>query len=172
METQEQNLSRRAANISLIIFVFVVIAVIGYIAGILVKYGIDIRKADKSVERFQGALEEPYKKDTYGGKTPEETWAMFLDALKKEDIDLAIKYYAVGSVEVPRDQIYTKKQNGQLKDWMAELETLEKDEQQPLSKDERYYFYNYFNEEFQQTLSSPVIFYLNPYTKAWKIVSL
>lgn len=172
METQEQNLSRRATKISLIIFVFIIIAVVGYIAGILAKYGIDIKKADGSVERFQGALEEPYKKDTYGGKTPEETWAMFLDALKKEDIDLAIKYYAVGRTGVPIDEIYTKKQNGQLKDWMAELETLEKDEQQPLSKDERYYSYKYYDGETKRYLWSPVIFYLNPYTKVWKIVSL
>lgn len=171
METQEQNLPRRATKISLIIFVFIIIAVVGYIAGILVKYGIDIKKADGSVERFQGALEEPYKKDTYGGKTPEETWAMFLDALKKEDIDLAIKYYAVGRTGVPIDEIYTKKQNGQLGEWIHELEGLKKSSREPLEGEANYY-YDYFNEEFQQTLSSPVIFYLNPYTKVWKIVSL
>lgn len=171
METQEQNLLRRVTKVSLIIFVFIIIAVIGYIAGILAKYGIDIKKADGSVERFQGALEEPYKKDTYGGKTPEETWAMFLDALKKEDIGLAIQYYAVGRTGVPIDEIYTKKQNGQLREWIHELEGLKKSSREPLEGEANYY-YDYFNEEFQQTLSSPVIFYLNPYTKVWKIVSL
>mgnify|MGYP001562286652 CR=1 FL=1 len=69
----------------------------------------NVRKVDKSVERFQESLEEPYKKDTYGGKTPEETWAMYLDALKKGDIELAIKYYAIGRIDsVPVDEITLK----------------------------------------------------------------
>lgn len=153
--------------------IFIVIAVLGYLAGGMVKYKIDVRKADKSAEHFQNSLEEPYKKDIYGGKTPEETWAMFLEALKKGDIELAIKYYAVGSFETtPRDELYVKKQNGQLREWIKELETLEKDEQQFLFEDKKYYFYNYFNEKYKQTLSSPVVFYFNPYTKIWKIVSL
>ncbi len=38
-------------------------------------------------------LSEVYKKDTYGGKTPEETLQLFIDALKKGDTDLAAKYY-------------------------------------------------------------------------------
>src|SRR3989344_2309625 len=33
------------------------------------------------------------KQDTYGGKTPEETLQMFIEALKKEDIELASKYF-------------------------------------------------------------------------------
>src|SRR3989344_9151310 len=90
---------KKIIKIIIIAIVFLLIAVAGYIAGNLTKYGLDVRKADKTVERFQGALEEPYKNDTYGGKTPEETWAMYIDALKKGDIDLAIKYYAVGDQE-------------------------------------------------------------------------
>ena len=52
---------------------------------------------------------------------------------------------------------------------IKELETLEKSERQSLSKDQKYYFYDYYDEEYKQTLSSPVVFYLNPYTKVWKI---
>ncbi len=33
------------------------------------------------------------KQDHYGGKTPEETLAMFVEALKKKDAKLAAKYY-------------------------------------------------------------------------------
>ena len=40
-------------------------------------------------KRYLDAL----KQDTYGGKTPEETLKMFIDALKKEDIELASKYF-------------------------------------------------------------------------------
>lgn len=37
--------------------------------------------------------EEFEKKDTYGGKTPEETYQLFLQALEKQDIELASKYF-------------------------------------------------------------------------------
>src|SRR3989338_2945348 len=173
MDTSKQELPRQAVKIFFIVFIFILIAVVSYVVGILVKYRLDVRKVDKATERFQSALEEPYKKDIYGGKTPEETWAMYIDALKKGDIDLASRYYAVGRIEgVPIDEIYTKKQNGQLQEWIRELETLKRDEQQFSSYEDSYYFYNYFNEKHNQVLSSPVVFYLNPHTKVWKIVSL
>ncbi len=35
------------------------------------------------------------KADTYGGKTPEETLGMFIDALKKGDVELASKYFVL-----------------------------------------------------------------------------
>lgn len=155
--------------------ILIIIAVSGYIIGNQMKYQLDIRKADKVVENFQESLEEPYKNDTYGGKTPEETWAMFLDALKKGDIELASKYYAVGAGvagRVPIDGIYSKQQDGQLNEWIKELKTLESDEQQSLSDDKRYYFYNYYNEKYKQTLSSPVVFDFNSHTKIWKISDL
>ena len=37
-------------------------------------------------------LERPYRTDTYGGKTPEETFDMFLSALKSGDVELASRY--------------------------------------------------------------------------------
>ena len=42
---------------------------------------------------------EQYKqaqnKDIYGGKTPEETLSLFVDALKKGDVKLASKYFVL-----------------------------------------------------------------------------
>ncbi len=40
-------------------------------------------------------LNEAYKKDNYGGTTPEETLNMFITALKVGDLELAIKYIVV-----------------------------------------------------------------------------
>lgn len=169
---ENQTSFKKISKIIIIIIIFLVVAVVGYLAGGIIKYGFDIRKSDKVTENFQNALEQPYKDDVYGGKTPEETWAMYIDALKNGNIELASKYYAVGSMNVPIDSLYEKKQNGQLEGWIKELETLEEDNHQTLSKDKKYYFYNYFNEKYQQTLSSSVIFYLNPYTEVWKIINL
>ncbi len=40
-------------------------------------------------------LIQAYKEDKYGGDTPQETLALFVDALKKGDTDLASKYFVV-----------------------------------------------------------------------------
>src|SRR3989338_10124979 len=46
-------------------------------------------------QRLVSKIEAPYKNDKYGGKTPEETFDLFLDALRKEDVDLASKYFVI-----------------------------------------------------------------------------
>ena len=46
-------------------------------------------------QRLVSKMEAPYKNDKYGGKTPEETFDLFLDALRKEDVDLASKYFVI-----------------------------------------------------------------------------
>ena len=91
----EKLLIQKIIKIFIAVVIFSVLAFFGYIVGGVVKYNIDIRKADKAVERFQGSLEQPYKEDVYGGKTPEETLQMFIEALKKEDIELASKYFSL-----------------------------------------------------------------------------
>lgn len=50
---------------------------------------------DSKAQKYLKDLETAYKNDTYGGKTPEETLALFIDALKKGDIDLAAKYMII-----------------------------------------------------------------------------
>ena len=49
------------------------------------------RKGMSAIERY----EELMRQDTYGGKTPEETLKLFVEALKKEDIELAAKYFSL-----------------------------------------------------------------------------
>src|SRR3989344_2028803 len=53
------------------------------------------RKAQNEYE----ALKKLYEEDTYGGKTPEETLALFIDALKKGNTDLAAKYVVMEEQE-------------------------------------------------------------------------
>jgi len=51
------------------------------------------------------ASEKKYEEDTYGGKTPEETLALFIAALKKGDTDLAAKYFVVDKQEEWREKL-------------------------------------------------------------------
>src|SRR3989338_5338672 len=46
-------------------------------------------------QRELDKLEAPYRNDKIGGQTPEETFDMFIAALKKEDIELASKYFVI-----------------------------------------------------------------------------
>src|SRR3989344_2001636 len=71
------------------------------VLGFLVIYGADFYnnprilrdwlEARKTQKQYED-LKKLYEADTYGGKTPEETLALFIDALKKGDTDLAAKY--------------------------------------------------------------------------------
>lgn len=76
--------------------------------GLGIYYGIgwyEWRNARNEATANDRALQEmkeweaKYENDTYGGKTPEETLALFVDALKKGDIELASKYFVVDEQE-------------------------------------------------------------------------
>src|SRR3990167_2561453 len=43
----------------------------------------------------QQQLEDAMKSDTYGGKTPQETLNLFIEALRKNDVDSAFQYFAL-----------------------------------------------------------------------------
>lgn len=50
-------------------------------------------------------LIQQMKDDPYGGDTPEQTLALFIDALKKGDTDLASKYFVVGEWERQKNEL-------------------------------------------------------------------
>ncbi len=51
----------------------------------------EIQSQKKKIEQ----IEKTIKNDTYGGKTPEETLRMFIDAVEAGDYELASKYFTV-----------------------------------------------------------------------------
>ncbi len=53
----------------------------------------------KKIEAEEKELIELAKADTYGGKTPEETLDLYIEALKKGDVELASKYSRVDQWE-------------------------------------------------------------------------
>ena len=123
-----------------------------------------------AIDAFQESIEKPFREDTYGGKTPEETWAMFLSALKQGNLELASKYYDVEHQTEARKWLEGLRKNRELDGTIKEMETIHKSTEKSISTNKSYYYYYYYDTEFKQTLSSPVVFYLNPYTKVWKIV--
>src|SRR3990167_4021988 len=53
----------------------------------------------ETYQKVEKAYVEAMTADTYGGKTPQETLDLFVDALKKGDVELASKYFALNDNE-------------------------------------------------------------------------
>jgi len=81
-------------------------------------------------QRQIAALERPYKTDKIGGQTPEETFDMFIEALKKEDIELASKYFVIKKQDDWEKTLGEYKEANILGDLVSEL----KDAQGKLEK--------------------------------------
>ena len=69
--------------------------------------------------------EAQYENDTYGGTTPEETLALFIDALKKGDIDLASKYFVVDERRIQLEYLTKLKQNDAIQRAINEMTQLQ-----------------------------------------------
>lgn len=78
------------------IIILVVVLIIATIAFVLIWPVRDNWRQQYLYNKILGEfsdLENAYKNDPYGGETPEETLALFIEALKKGDADLASKYF-------------------------------------------------------------------------------
>lgn len=78
--------------------------------------------------KYKKALEEylkPYKEDVIGGNTPEETIDLFIDALKKGDYELAVKYFEIQ--EQPRwTESFKNPNRKNIDEWINEIEVNKK----------------------------------------------
>ena len=141
------------------------------VSALLIAYGADAYrklKVSSELEKQNQAAaeaEKKYNEDTYGGKTPEETLALFIDALKKGDTDLASKYFILD------EQAKWKANLQKVKDG-NELSAMAKDLGRPKEKkalgDTRFVFYIY-NDANQLALAIDIARGPNG---IWKILDL
>jgi len=71
------------------------ISYLGAESGYQVKHRLELWKTAQNFELFNKSLIDLFKNDRDGGATPEETFNLFIDALKNEDVDLAVKYFVL-----------------------------------------------------------------------------
>ena len=76
-----------------------------------------LRGANKFLEEYT----QPFKDDKTGGATPEETWEMFLTALKAEDFETAADLFDVEEQEGRLEWLQEVKKNGFLDDMIRDL---------------------------------------------------
>ena len=119
-------------------------------AGFLLAYGTNyysnLKRYNEQVNKEEVRVAEAerirklYESDTYGGQTPEETLALFIDALKKGDADLASKYFILDKQEEWNKNLQKIKK-------LNQLELMAKDLTKPKEKkvvgDSRIIFYIY-----------------------------
>ncbi|MCH7883393.1 hypothetical protein IIA95_03195 [Patescibacteria group bacterium] len=79
---------------------------------------------ERQAERRLAELERQYAEDTYGGKTPEETLELFIDALKAGDIELASKYFVIDEQEEIKNDLMQVKQDTGLEQVISRIEKL------------------------------------------------
>lgn len=78
-----------------VVLVVVGLTALGYFYPQLQKWGkkIEEQRQIAQYDREMAKIKRAYEQDKDGGKTPEETFDMFLDALSLNDASLASKYY-------------------------------------------------------------------------------
>lgn len=98
----------------------IVLIGVGAISGIqYLKYTYsDDYKAEQALKK----LVEEYDNDPYGGTTPEETLKLFIDALKKGDVDLATKYSVMEKQKETKTYLLEIKMDGKLNNLISDLQ--------------------------------------------------
>jgi len=67
------------------------------------------------------ALEDYFKNDSYGGKTPQETYALYLEALKRGDLNTASLYFFWERQVEQKKKLEDLKAKGELEKYIADL---------------------------------------------------
>ncbi len=120
--------------------------------------------------KFEKQYVQAMTADTYGGSTPQATLDLFIDALKKEDADLAAKYFMLDD-NLSRDKwieaLGEMKAKGLLDDMARDLEKAKPDLEGKI--DENDFKFAIFDNG---VLSNLIDMQFNTYSKVWKIENL
>ena len=127
-------------------------------------------RGDAAAEEFVKNYEEAMGADTYGGKTPEETLNLFVEALKKEDVELASKYFLLDD-EGKRDKWVEYLQGVKDKGLMKQMaEDIEKEAKPGKSSYKEDYVFELIDSDGSVGVSIDMEF--NKFANVWKIESL
>ena len=119
---------------------------------------------NKEYKEFVKYMEE-YKNDTYGGKTPEETLQLFINALKAGDTDLAAKYFVFGKREKMKNDLKIGKERGNLEKFLEYLNNPKKGKEVY----EGAYIITFYKDK---KVLMRIDLFFNKQAKIWKIESL
>ena len=108
---------------------FVVVVVGAFVLLIMVAWGWQkyrywqdekiAQKAEEGIRKWQQEDYERAMADTYGGKTPQETLQMYIDAVEKGDYELASRYFVLDKQERELNYLISLSDNEKLS-WFLE----------------------------------------------------
>ncbi|HPT40104.1 MAG TPA: hypothetical protein PLQ44_00655 [Candidatus Paceibacterota bacterium] len=125
----------------------------------------------KGYNEMMDKISKTLTEDTYGGKTPQETLDMFINALEKGDIELAGKYFALDdnlSRQKWEDALKDSYMKGEVPKIIGLLKRLEASSEQSILETE----YEFIVLGENGLADYIVHMRLNEYSKVWKIVSM
>jgi hypothetical protein len=177
---EDQNLEQPKSKkikfiIWFVILVFGVYALIWVYENYFSKKAQETKQQQKNYEKYltwKSSYEKAMSEDTYGGKTPEETLNLFIEALKKEDLELASKYFVLNSngQRDPKwlEALQKTKEAGKLKEVIELLSKAKPDLDARISQDN--FVFSARDSKGKVLLDIDLIF--NQYSNIWKIESL
>jgi len=115
--------------------------------------------------KFGQEVEKLYRQDKDGGKTPEETMSLFLDALRRGDTDQASKYFILDKQDQWREDLAKIKADGYLDEMVEDVSRATLAEKGEI---ETTYYMKSFDESGKE-LSTPIILNFNQKSGVWKI---
>jgi hypothetical protein len=145
-------------------------------------------KIGRDYQKFEQGILDYFRSDTYGGKTPQETYQMFISALQKGDLDSASQYFYWEKQAEEKERLEKLKAEGKLEEYIESLPKWEDlTEEEYWDKDGRRYSYKYIQKE-DEVFYDPLLkkeriisageyqswidFQLNKQAQIWKIYSL
>ena len=165
-DSLNMNLFKKILKIILAVIVGIFILDVGLWAGSRMMKGYLMWKGERLVSQFKADSERPLREDVYGGKTPEETFDMYLAALKKGDLELASKYFVVERQGEHLDRLNKRSSDGNLSLYIQNLQQM-RDHWKLGTRELFDYQREYVYGDGDKILSAT--FSLSSYTKVWKI---
>jgi hypothetical protein len=140
------------------------------------KYLIGVESQTEKNMRLLEQMEKKYIQamtaDTYGGKTPKETLDMFVDALRKGDVELASKYVKLED-DLTRDTtvatLSQMKEKGFLDDMAIDLSADIREDKDDKTSAEDFKFAAYNKDG---DVGAIIDMWFNKYSGLWKIETL
>ena len=101
----------------------IVLVLVGYPLVRDTYYSYKVNRTFKNYQEFETQYFEALRNDTYGGETPQETYEMFIDTLKKGDILNAAKftYYTDEARIVFYKKLKKLQDEERIEEWVDEL---------------------------------------------------
>ncbi len=127
----------------------------------------DFPVSKRQYEAWTKDIDSRYKNDNYGSTTPEGTLELFIEALKKEDVTLAAKYFVAEKQKNMEDDLRVGLKSGGIKEFINLSDSL-------IQKK----CYDYDKTCEISSVGMPtktgylLTFRLNKFTQKWKIESL